>query len=274
MIPYIQPIFIPDETRYCLNERSILSLFSYLNKYPYDVKIVLGGWALTDELWTKINELITTKFIDRKIILKRYDKNYGKAHIVNDLVKLTIKENDNFKYFLTADSDMVFDLNTEHIFERLSAVPENSQRILGKKFGAAYLNQYEQNCHLPYIYENQYTFVNRYGKKELLVYGKYPGGMGGGSVFIDKEAWLKIGGYRVMGVYAGDDAYLMIDLNNNNYSYQMIDTVGLIHPLQSDTEYNVWKHKVVHRDSGAGKNEEQLKIIIEESEEFWKNKKS
>lgn len=270
MILYIQPIFIPSENRYSINEQSVLSLKQYLNAYPYDIKIMMGGWAVSDELWNRIENCIITELGDKLIAVRRFDKNYGKAYVVNTLFKECIDL--DFKYFLTADSDMKFSLDIKNMFERLSDLPARSEQILNKSFGVAGLNQLEHNCHLSHIYKNKYEYINRYNDIELVVYGDQPNGIGGGAMFFSKEAWIKIGGYRIMGVYAGDDAYSLIDMYHAGYSYQMVDTIAMIHPRDIDTEYNVWKVKVCQRDSYSDDRDANLEEKIKESEDFWKNR--
>lgn len=266
MIPYIQPIFIPDNKHFNINAESIKSLAAYLKKCPYDVKIIFGGWSASLDNWNKIKKLINENFKDITPI-KKYDKNYGKAYIVNDLFN-QIKD-DKFGYFLTADSDMQFSKDVPYVFERLLEMAAKSTKQRPIPVGLIALNQLEHNCHLKHIYKHKYTYTNSYGDDELYVHGDGPGGMGGGCFFISKAAWIKVGGYRVMGVYAGDDAYMLLDLAKNGYSVQMSDSIGLIHPRNNDHEYAKWKGKICQRDSGPVKGKEAYNKIVKETENFW-----
>ena len=71
-----------------------------------------------------------------------------------------------------------------------------------------------------------------------------------------------------MGVYAGDDACLLIDLCNKNMSILMADTITCIHPLGTDHKYMEWKGKTCQRDQIIiGEN--KLNELINDTYEFW-----
>jgi hypothetical protein len=74
-----------------------------------------------------------------------------------------------------------------------------------------------------------------------------------------------------MGVYAGDDAYLLMDLGMRGFTWQMADTIPIIHPPENDAEYAKWKVKVCQRDSGVVK--QNIDAQIKEASEFWSNRK-
>ena len=79
-----------------LDLKSQLDLQIYLkDNISIDIKIttVFGGWAATDVLWNKIIEVFKTSF---DIIPIKFDKNYGKAYVVNALVKSA----ENIKFHL------------------------------------------------------------------------------------------------------------------------------------------------------------------------------
>ena len=174
---------------------------------------------------------------------------------------------------LTADSDIVFPLESENIFNRLIHATNVVVAHKKRDWGMIGLNQLSQNCHLPCCYENriEYNSIQGSGLKEKMVWPTGGGGIAGGCIFVNADAWRKLGGYKVMGCYAGDDAFWLITLLLNGYSIQMIDTLGIIHPPENDEEYAKWKVKVCQRDSGFERSniEEQVK----EAEDFWKNHK-
>lgn len=270
MVPYIQPIFSPNSKYFEINKKSIISMSKYVKKYPYDVKFVFGGWTATDDIWNDMEKIIRDNFDEKNLYLKRFDRNYGKAYIVNDLFKF-VKDLE-FNFFLTADSDIQFVEDTPYLFERLLEMTAHSKKARNKTVGLIALNQLGHNCHLKHIYKNEYKYVNTFGLDEKYVHGNRPGGLGGGCLFINKKGWIEVNGYRVMGVYAGDDAYILLDLNSKGYSIQMSDSIGVFHPRDHDSDYAKWKGKVCQRDSGKEKSPERYREILEETEEYWKNK--
>jgi len=266
-IIYIQPIFAPDEKRLNRNLDSIVSLANYLKKYPFaELEVILGGWA-REEYWSQIRETINDH-LGRETIVKKFDKNCGKAVIVNTIYKGLTKKYD---YLLTADSDIIFLENQPHMFERLVEVSHKSSALRKRKFGMIALNQQGQNCHLQdHVYKNRKKYQGKFGEEEI-VWPNGHGGIAGGCLFTTTGCWESTGGYRVMGVYAGDDAYYLIDAVSKGFSIQMFESLAIRHPLDDDPEYNKWKHKTCQRESGHRKiNIDQQ---INEADEFWNNKK-
>ena len=265
-ILYCQPIFAPDLIRLNKNMDSLESFYNYLKHNNLNINCTFGGWCINDEYWNIISAKIVELF---KINPVRFDKNYGKAYVVNSLLE-TAQLKFNFKYILTADSDIMFDINEPNIFERLITCVGLSECTRLLPVGVIGLNQTINNLHDPIIYENSIELNTKYGK-EKLVYPIGHGGIAGSCIFITLEGWRKTGGYRLMGVYAGDDAYLLMDLINNGFSIQMAHTINCIHPLEKDVNYNNWKYLVCQRDQVVLSNI-GLKDKIEEADEFWSNK--
>lgn len=82
--------------------------------------------------------------------------------------------------------------------------------------------------------------------------------------------WKAVGGYRQAGVYAGDDAYILVDCAQRGFSWQMSDSIVIVHPMDDDAEYNAWKARICQRDSHTGpKNEAQMMNIVKEFDDFW-----
>ena len=267
-ILYCQPIFAPDLMRLNKNIDSIESINNYLIKNNINkdsIHFIFGGWCINNEYWnilsTKINEYFNVNAV-------RFDKNYGKAYVVNSLIALS-ETNFKFEYILTLDSDIMFDNNEPNIFERLMTCVKMSESIRCIPVGLIALNQSVGNCHLPMVYENKIEFPSNYGI-EKLVYPNGNGGIAGGCFFIQLKNWKLVGGYRVMGVYAGDDAYLLIDLINKGMSIQMAHTIRCIHPFETDAKYAQWKGKICQRDQIEITNG-TLEYKIKEANEFWSN---
>jgi hypothetical protein len=267
---FVQPIFAPDQKRFERNLDSLTSFFKYCDHYKYDVKFAVGGWC-KDEYWTKFVDLVNGSYAKNKVTLLRFENNYGKAAVVNSLYAKVKEKNIDFKYMLTADSDIVFPIETEHMFDRLEDVAVKSVPIRKMPFGMCGLQQLGHGCHFQTIYQNEYTIDNRFGNKDRIVYPHASSGIAGGCLFFAKDAWDKIGGYRVQGVYAGDDAYALVDIARNGYSYQVADKIGIIHPHEDDAEYAKWKVKVCQRDTN-GIVKQNLDSYINEANDFWKNR--
>jgi len=269
---FIQPIFAPDKKRFDRNWESLTSFLKYSTKYNYDVKFATGGWC-TDEYWTEFTKLINDSYPANKITLMRFDKNYGKAAVVNAIHAKVKEKNVPHKYILTCDSDILFPEDTTNLIERLEQVAVESPKYTKKPFGMVSLNQLGANCHWKVCYENQYKYTNSFGGQENIVYPTNPSGIAGGCLFISKECWEAVGGYRQLGVYAGDDAYFLLDTHHKWFSYQMSDTIGIIHPTEDDKEYAEWKLRVCQRDSHGVSKRENIDAIVNEAEAFWKNRK-
>ena len=265
-ILYCQPIFAPDLMRLNKNIVSLESISNYLKKNNINIdtfNFIFGGWCINDDYWDIISAIIIKLFNTVPI---RFDKNYGKAYVVNSLIK-TAKSNIMFKYILTLDSDILFNINEPNIFERLIYSIGISESTRNIPVGLISLNQSVCNCHLINVYENNIVFTGNYGI-EKLVYPNSNGGIAGGCLFITLDGWEKVGGYRVMGVYAGDDAYLLIDLIEKGMSIQMADTINCIHPPELDSTYATWKGTVCQRDQII-LNSTALEDKINEANEFW-----
>lgn len=267
-ISYVQPIFAPDKKRLERNLNSLCSFGDYSKRFSGVNQVLLGGWSPNEEYWTQIRNVIADKFshIPHKII--KFDRNYGKAVVVNELSKQINPKN---QFMLTADSDIISTQEVPDMFGRLVHAAAVMTVTKKREVGMIGLNQLGHNCHLPCCYENQHTFNSPFGQQEKIIWPTGSGGIAGGSLLFNLAAWRKIGGYRVMGCYAGDDAYSLIDLLQAGYSIQLAESIGIIHPHEADEEYAKWKVMVCQRDSGQGKN--NIESQITEAEEFWKNHK-
>ena len=274
MIPYIQPIFVPDEDRFRQNKESLISFGKYIKKYPYDVKCIFGGWCSNDVWWKEIYAVIE-KNIPPDLVFgaMSFDRNYGKAFVVNALFD-KIKELE-FDFFLSGDSDIIFSIKTNNLFERLSDVAMASPNATKKPFGFIGLQQ-EINCCHKLTRTNHYYIKNRFNEIETLQQPGHPSGIAGGSLFIGRKFWEKVGGYKVMGVYAGDDAYLIHDAYSSGFSYQLAPHISVIHPPANDAEYDQWKKKKLLDGSYDGKNRSMIELNedIKDHEKFWKERNS
>ncbi len=268
-ILFVHPIFGPNEAIAEKNINSIVSIGNYLRENRIsNVDMVFGGWCREAAHMDKIKATIRRYFPYAEI--QEWDKNVGKGTVVNTLSK---KLNDSHKFMLTADSDILFPLDTADMFDRLIIMAQVSEQLKKRPFGMIGLNQLGAGCHMDVCQENFVTYdVEHNGKKyaERMVWPTGGGGIAGGCLFISKAAWQLIGGYKIQGVYSGDDAYFLLDCYMRGFTYQMSESIAIVHPPENDLEYAQWKVKVCQRDSGRVQS--NLDPFIDEANEFWDSK--
>lgn len=156
------------------------------------------------------------------------------------------------------DSDIIFKKNTNYIsvINDLIEIPN---------MGIISFNQEEHNCHLLQIMDHKI-----FHKNHEIIWSSSNGGIAGGCVLIQTEIFKEINGYRVMGVYAGDDAFLFKDIKSKGYLCGLIKNISVIHPYDDNRGYQLWKLHVCTRDSYGNQNID-LEEKIEESMKIWKN---
>lgn len=122
--------------------------------------------------------------------------------------------------------------------------------------------------HLPSAKLNPVGFPFDQGRPETVFLPASPSGIAGSCVICGFDAWQTVGGYRRMGVYAGDDAFLFRDIADADFSVGLCETLRIIHPKDTDQDYLAWKMYVCHRDSD-GSLRSDLTDRIEEAAIFW-----
>jgi hypothetical protein len=263
-ILFVQPIFCPDQKRTQRNIESVLSIADYFKKFPYEnMEIVFGGWARDDEYWNEISSLIKEQF---GVESQRFHSNLGKATIVNKLAS-----GRDYDFMFTMDSDIVFQKFVPSMTQRLVGCAEQIEKLRNKPFGLISLNQMGQCCHLENTKKNQLEFVNNIGNvqyPEKIRWPDGPSGVAGGCLFLSRQLWDKIGGYKVFGVYAGDDAHLLLDCHTKGFTLQIIDSISIVHPHDDDVEYAKWKGTVCQRDTRTGVKKD-ISQQVKEAEDFW-----
>lgn len=272
MILFVQPIFVPDNIRLEQNEKSIVSIGNYIKKYPCEITFVFGGWAYNNNLWESIKNIINENIPKKNLKeIRRFDRNYGKAYVVNSLYK----NNTNFNYLLTCDSDIIFSLECPNMFQRLEDIAKQSQQHTGKKFGFISLDQREGCCHIHSLFNRKYYIKNRYSENEMVSYPHNARGIAGGCLFISKELWDRVNGYNILGVYAGEDGGFLLDTHKAGYSYQVSNDVFIIHPHQIDKEYAETKLHIIHNKNLNHPNNKDPKLhkkAMDFMDNYWKNK--
>jgi len=272
----IQPIFAPDAVQAQRNIDSINALGAYLKAHGTDginLSITMGGWAKTDELWNKVIEAGKVHFGD-KFNPTKFDKNYGKAFVVNNLYKNVVAQNHNIHALISMDSDILFPIDLNHIFVRLSVASEKVVESKKMNWGIIGLNQKGAGCHFQTCYENQMQYsisIRGQTYEERMVWPTVSSGIAGGCLCINRELFDKVGGYRQFGVYAGDDAYLLYDCARLGFSYQMSDSIHIIHPPEPDQKYAEWKVRTCQRDTSTGEKA-NIDSQIKEADNFWNSK--
>ena len=265
-IVYAQTIFCPDDVRFNKNYESIKSFIEYFELKPIDM--YLGGYCLRDEYFDKLKDLV--KDIPNCNI-QRFERNYGKAYCIDALIKDALSRK-SYEYILTADSDIKFDKQETNLLPRLVGCVSKVTEMKKMKFGVVGLNQKERNLNeICALQQHIWTYKNSFDQEEKILWHDWPGYIAGGCLFTAVEAWTKVGGYRIMGVYAGDEAYYLIDLRDNGFTWQLIDSLAVIHPEENDLDYLRWKNHICRRDM-AGTIKKDLMPWVDEAEEFWKNR--
>lgn len=225
-----QTIFIPDEDKLQRSINSVKSFKNILNNNIFNIiiDINIGGWAKSESLWTSFIQNVDKKLLPN---ITRFDRNYGKSYIINELSKNI----DNYDYMISLDSDIIF--NNNNVIKRLINLANKIPIHLNKPFGLLALNQEDQNCHLTEILD-----ISLKIEDEEIKWNDKGNGIAGGCFFTSKENWKEINGYRKgLKNYDSDDHYLFTDTLNNNRTYGMVTTLSVIHPEDKDKDYALWK---------------------------------
>ena len=270
---FIQNIFVPDKVRFERNMESVKSLAKYLKKYKCeDLPCYFGGWNYDEENFMYITKFIHDNF--KNHYLFGFDKNYGKAYVVNKMYE-SAKVNSNFKYIVTVDSDIVFDINQKFIFDRMEYVANVSKHVTGKPFGMLAFNFLENNVHFQSWFQNSYKIKNQFQMNETIVYPSQAGGIAGGALFISKDAWERVRGYRELGIYSSDDAILLQQIGQAGYSYGVAENMFVIHPFGDDScGVREWKDKSLQicNSNLSEKTGEEYENLITQAENFWRTR--
>lgn len=270
---FLQTIFAPDQNQLNRNINSIKSLDLYLKKYPYNVVLKLGGWCANDDYWNQFYNALKETSLNYEIV--KFDNNMGKSYTINTIFNKFKNEIVSKGYFLTADSDICFDTSCEYIFQRLNESPEMIQKELRKPFGMMALNQKEQCCHVFSSLTKEFQYKNSFNFIENFKYSDKSAGIAGGCIFTSTNCWEKIGGYRLINVYGGDDGYYALDTYLNGFSCLISIDMSIIHPYDTDRNYIHWKRdevQKIHLTGGHNRKVNDYLQTLENAKNFWKNK--
>jgi hypothetical protein len=252
------PIFSPNDIGFKIQMNSIKSFFKYLDAYNItNLRIIYSGWCKHQEYWKEIESFILNPNQKQDVLVEDKLKNYGKAVVVNDIIK---NDGENYKYIFTFDSDILFDPNEPNVLQRCRDIAEVTEN-----FGLISLNQQENNCHL-YDHFTESRITNG----EVLKW--HPGGAGiaGGCLFISMAAFRSIGGYRKLGVYDSDDGFMMLDMAAKKYFLAACETINIMHPYTKELKegYNQWKADILHNRRIVGEADYSKKF--NDAEKFWR----
>ena len=261
----IQPCFCPNQKMFAINKRSLISILEYISRYRFrNIKLSFGGYFAEDKHYdvfsSIINEYNTNFNLDAT--LNRFNKNYGKAYIVNSLFRLY--NGDKYNYLFTMDSDIVFDINEYDIIRRLLNCHIKSEKVFGKELGMISLNQKEHCCHVVERFDRSVVI-----DQDRLLWSSTHTGVAGGCLMIDVKSFINVGLYRIMGVYAGEDGYLLYDFNTRGIPSVMAESISVIHPKHDEDEkYSEWKKNkldVCRESNGKRINAEEHERMIAET---------
>ena len=251
-IAVVQTIFCP--TRKMLNfQLSSLKTFSeYLNGYSRnDIDIIFAGYV-DEEYYAELVSALK-KYFYKKCKFIRFKKNYGKAYIVNDVLREYLTNNNTTEYVFTFDSDICFYTDQEDIIQRLINIYTDDRKV-----GLIACNFTGDNAHWISKFENKISING-----ETIVYPTAPVGIAGGCIFVSTKAWKEVGGYKVMGVYAPDDAMLMQDMARAGYFIGVAQNITVHHPgTHDDPHYQKWKEK-------TSRNIKEFGDAVEYCDDFW-----
>ncbi len=282
------PIFAPSEKMFEKNMLSVTSFVKYVNANPfyldgskgYILDIYFGGWAVNDEYWNEIRDYIKANISNAKVF--NFDKNYGKATVVNKLSDEYTIDFPNTQFMFTIDSDMLFMNSEVYFFDRLVLAAKVLQDVTKKPFGMISLDQKDECCHW-YAPRQGYTGMDQEASyalngmdtsfNETLVWPSDGAGIAGGGLFLNMLIWKTIGGYSVGNhPYHGEDGFYLRDVQRAGCCVAIIKTLSLIHPIPSDDpEYRAWKDHAM-KETWQPFEEKKNIDSIDKSMELWKGK--
>ena len=256
-IVIVQTIFCPTKKMLNFQLSSLKSFSEYLDCNPQmDAEIIFAGFV-EDEYYSELIAAIK-KYFYKKCSFTRFEKNYGKAYVVNTVLKGYLENNNTTKYIFTFDSDICFYTDQGNIIQRLQNIFQ-----VNKAIGLIACNFTGDNAHWISKFEDRASFNG-----EEVVSPVAPVGIAGGCIMVLAEAWKKIGGYRIMGVYAPDDAMLMQDLFRFEYFIGVAKNILVHHPgTHDDPHYQNWKQK-------TSANIKEYNEALNYCEDFWNKTKT
>lgn len=270
----VQTVFCPTRSMLEIQLNSMRSLYGYLRQYAIQADVCFTGF-IDDEYYDEFVTNIKKLFQAQRCSFIRFNRNYGKAYVVNEAVKKSLQQKNNYKYLLTCDSDICFENNQPHLLERLIELSEKASHSFNKPFGLIACNFTGDNVHWLDRFENRLQINN-----EVISWPSLPGypggGIAGGCIFVSLDTWLKVGGYRTVGVYAPDDGFLMIDVHEAGYFICVAETLFVHHPgSRHNPRYQKWKEESMQQFALKLKNGAAFDFAsdVTDCDNFWEQAK-
>lgn len=255
-----QCIFIPNESKLEEHIQSSISILENCKTYS-NVVFRFGGWVLNDKIW----DLYVDSLSEYNIEFHRFEDNVGKAKVINTITR----ENDDFRYMLTCDSDVILDYEPD-LLTILTKIYNKTRKT--NKIGLLALNQ-AKGQPLETV-RKTYGALNRMKEKILdEVYEIYQcRRLAGPVLFIEYNLFRNIGGYREYSIYGGNDGGLCLDVLTKKLKLGLVTNLYFTH-LPSNAEYTKWKHKqhkIINKQLNKSLSVEDFKKIQQkELKDFW-----
>jgi len=233
-ILFAQTIFWRDENLLNLNIKSIESLWKYFEFYNLDKKDFIfsfSWWTLNDEYWEKIENVIK-KYFNDNLYIKRFQENLWKSTYINEVITEISKEKD-FTDIFTYDSDIIFDINCENMFNRLINQINFCENLRNQEYWILWLNLIWQDVNLPeLISQNRvfydYKFKNIYYVENIMFHNLIIW-IAWACWIINRNFWEEIWWYKIVWKYWPEDWLLLQDCWKLWYSAQVSGSVFVIH---------------------------------------------
>ena len=220
---WLQHIFLP-HSDYLENHRRVLkSLAQYHDNLCIVVRFM--GWALTDDLWNKWREMYDKYRLPYWEEPIRMYTNFGQAYAFRYMSEKPLE----CRFVATAGSDVALD--SFGLAEALAALEKVQGHVLG-------LSLRPDSFHVMDWFE---------ADPEIgLARVPYKGGMAGGITFFQEDAYRKVDGYTVRGVYGPDDGDILLNAFLSGYSaYISLYVYGhhTVGDTKADPAWMDWKRR-------------------------------
>jgi hypothetical protein len=242
MITVLSILFVPDNNNYNRFKNSIESLLSC--DLSHVNKIIIDGWVRSDDIWKNIENLKNDK-----ISLFRRNNNIGKSTIINENVN-----NISTDKILLLDSDII--IHNKDTISKLYLLSLYHDIIIPNQLG--------DNRHYKLFFKNPITYNG-----ELIYNITQSIGVAGGCMLLRTNI-LKDIPFKNKGPYGSDDVEFF-EKAINKYKIILCENISITHPFNNNDKYNDWKLEtslsLLHKDL----TQEEIDIMIIESEDFLKS---
>jgi hypothetical protein len=170
-----------------------------------------------------------------------YVNNIGKSSVINDIIDNEIYDKYNIHIFI--DSDIIFEdkQNTIDILCDLFQKSDFDVLVPNHKND---IRHNIKNIKEKYSIEGYNILYNTY-------YNPYNLNSFSGGLFITKRDLLKENKFDIFGIYGPDDTFFFKKLHKNNKKIGLVENLFIIHPFDSDNEYNKLKNDMLFKHLGT-----------------------